>query len=159
LLEFQHAFQRKQLREAPEQERRILIESYLKRGLDPRDAHKFADVVMLDHEQAVRLLLFEEVGLDDRSIGSPIQAAVGSFIAFTAGALIPLLPFLVAGAQVAFYSGLFASLGALGILGLAIARLTRRSALFCAVRQIALGGAAAAVTYTIGAALGVSSGA
>jgi vacuolar iron transporter family protein len=158
LLDFQRAFQLKQLRDAPHQERTILAQSFTDRGFEQSEAERIADVILEDHDRATSLLLYLEVGLDDRSIGSPIQAAIGSFVAFTAGAFIPLLPFLVANEQVALSASLAASLGALALLGIAIARLTRRSAWYCAVRQVLLGGAAAAVTYVVGTALGVSAG-
>ena len=158
LLDFQEAFQRKQLREAPEQERAILVRSYVDRGLGEVEATRFADALLRDHDHAARLLIFEEVGLDDRSIGSPIQAAVGSFIAFTMGALVPLLPFLVAAGQPAFVTSLAASLGALALLGIGIARLTRRPAWYGAARQVLLGGVAAAVTFGVGTLVGVRVG-
>ena len=156
LLDFQYAFQHKQLREAADQERSILIRSYVDRGLPEEDATRFADILLKDPEHAARLLIFEEVGLDDRSIGSPLQAAVGSFIAFTTGAFIPLLPFLIATGQTAFVASVVASLGALALLGTAIALLTRRALWYGALRQVLLGGLAAAVTYGVGSLLGVS---
>ena len=156
LLDFQYAFQHKQLREAADQERSILIKSYVDRGLSEADATHFADVLLQDPEHAARLLIFEEVGLDDRSIGSPLQAAIGSFIAFTSGAFIPLLPYLVASGQTAFVVSIVASLTALGLLGGVIAMLTRRPLWFAATRQVLLGGVAAAVTYAVGSLLGVS---
>jgi VIT1/CCC1 family predicted Fe2+/Mn2+ transporter len=158
LLDFQHAFQRKQLREAPEQERAILVRSYVDRGLGEDEAEQFADAVLKDHDHAARLLIFEEVGLDARSIGSPFQAAVGSFIAFTLGAFVPLLPYLLTAGQPAFVASLGASLAALALLGIAIARLTRRAAWYGATRQMLLGGVAAAVTFGVGVIVGVSVG-
>ena len=55
----------------------------------------------------------------------------------------------------AFTLSLVASLGALALLGLGISRLTRRSPIFSAVRQVALGGVAAAVTFAVGKFIGV----
>jgi VIT1/CCC1 family predicted Fe2+/Mn2+ transporter len=156
LLDFQLAFQRKQLREAPDHERAILARSYRNRGFTDEDAERFADLVMQDPEHAAGLMIFEEVGLDDRSIGSPLQAALGSFLAFTLGAFVPLLPYLVAAGGLAFTTSLVASLAALAVLGLGIARLTRRPAWYGAIRQVALGGIAAAVTYGVGTLLGVA---
>jgi vacuolar iron transporter family protein len=155
LLDFQRAFQRKQLREAPEQERRILVRSYMDRGLDEGAATEFVDAMLQDEDHAARLLLFEEVGLDDRSIGSPIQAALGSFVAFTLGAFVPLLPYLLTRGQPAFVGSIVLSLVALALLGIGIARLTRRPAWYGATRQLVLGGAAAAVTYAVGVIVGV----
>ncbi len=156
LLDFQIAFQRKQLREAPEQERAILKRLYTERGFSPERAEEFTDAVFTDEEHAVRLLIFEEVGLDARSIGSPLAAGGSSFVAFTAGALIPLVPFLVASGSTAFWGSIGVSLVALAVLGYGIATLTRRPILFGAIRQMLLGGAAAAVTYAVGLLLGAS---
>ena len=155
LLDYQIAFQRKQLREEPAQERAILERAYLDRGFKAEQATTFVDAVFVDEEHAIRQLIFEEVGLDERSIGSPMSAAVGSFAAFVAGAFIPLAPYLVLSGATAFTVSLLASLGALALLGLGISRLTRRSPIFSAVRQVALGGVAAAVTFAVGKFIGV----
>jgi VIT1/CCC1 family predicted Fe2+/Mn2+ transporter len=155
LLEYQLAFQRRQLLEVPDQERRILIDAYVERGLSEDEAGTFADRVLTDHEHATRLLIHEEVGLDERSIGSPLAAAVGSFFAFTLGAFVPLLPYLVARGAPAFVVSLVASLGALFVLGVGISLLTRRSPVRTGLRQVALGGLAAAVTFGVGTLIGV----
>jgi VIT1/CCC1 family predicted Fe2+/Mn2+ transporter len=154
LLDYQVAFQRKQLREAPEQEREILARIYRERGFSDEEAERFVGAVFDEPDHAVRLLIFEEVGLDVRSIGSPMMAAAGSFIAFTAGAFIPLLPYLVATGGTAFAACLIASLVALVLLGLGIGRMTRRPLLFTAVRQVLLGGVAATVTFGVGRLVG-----
>jgi predicted membrane protein (TIGR00267 family) len=156
LLDFQVAFQRKQLREAPAQEHAILMRLYTERGFTPERAEEFTDAVFADEDHAVRLLIFEEVGLDARSIGSPLTAGIGSFVAFTSGAFVPLLPFLVASGTTAFWGSIGLSLLALAILGSGIAMLTRRSIAVGVLRQMALGGAAAAVTYLVGRALGAT---
>ena len=156
LLEYQVAFQRKQLREAPEQERQILRRIYFERGFTDDEADRFVEAVFAEPDHAVRLLIFEEVGLDERSIGSPLAAAGGSFLAFTAGAFIPLLPYLLASGQVAFVASLVASLGALALLGAGISILTRRPLWYGIVRQVLLGGVAAAVTYAVGTVIGVA---
>ena len=156
LLDFQYAFQRKQLREAPDQEREVLVRSYVDRGLAEDEATRFADALLANPDHAARLLIFEEVGLDDRSIGSPAQAALGSFIAFTVGAFVPLLPYLLIAGQPAFAASLIASLGALALLGMGIARLTRRPEWYGAARQVLLGGVAAAVTFGVGLIVGTA---
>ena len=158
LLEYQLAFQRRQLLEVPEQERRILVQAYVDRGLSEDEAGAFADRVLADHEHATRLMIHEEVGLDERSIGSPLAAAIGSFFAFTLGALVPLVPYLLARGAPAFVLSLVASLVALFLLGVGISLLTRRSPVMTGLRQVALGGLAAAVTYGVGTLIGVGTG-
>jgi vacuolar iron transporter family protein len=155
LLDYQLSFQRRQLREAPDQERRILADIYRGRGFTEDDAAHFVDRVFADPEIATRLLIFEEVGLDERSIGSPWSAGIGSFLAFTLGALVPLVPYLVPAGAPAFTASLLVSLGALFVLGLSISRLTRRNPLRTALRQVLLGGIAAAVTFAVGTLIGV----
>jgi VIT1/CCC1 family predicted Fe2+/Mn2+ transporter len=155
LLEYQLAFQRHQLREAPEQERRILSDIYQERGFTADEANHFVDRVFANTDHATSLLIYEEVGLDERSIGSPLRAAIGSFFAFTLGAIIPLIPYLLASGGPAFFGSLLVSLAALFGLGLMISRLTRRNPLWTAVRQVLLGGIATAVTFAVGTWIGV----
>jgi vacuolar iron transporter family protein len=155
LLGYQLEFQRRQMRETPEQERKILADAYRGRGFTEEEANHFVARVFADTEHAVALLIHEEVGLDARSIGSPWAAALGSFFAFTLGALVPLIPYLLARGAIAFNSSLVVSLLALAILGYGISRLTRRPALYSSVRQVLLGGLAAAVTYGAGVLIGV----
>jgi vacuolar iron transporter family protein len=155
LLDYQMMFQRHQLQHAPEHERDILVRIYRDRGFTEAEATTFVDRLFTDPEAAARLLIHEEVGLDERSIGSPLVAGVGSFISFTLGAAVPLVPFLFGeGTAVAIVS-LVGSLVALFGLGIGISVLTRRSGFRTGIRQLALGGVAAAVTYAVGAWIGV----
>ena len=155
LLEYQVAFQRKQVREAADQERAILARIYRERGFPEEETERIVEVIFEEPENAVRTMIFEEVGLDARSIGSPIAAALGSFLAFTLGAFIPLLPYLVSSGSTAFALSLGVSLAALALLGLGIGLMTRRPLVYAAMRQVLLGGVAAAVTFGVGTWIGV----
>ena len=158
LLDHQLAFERSQIRDTPDREREILARVYRGRGFTADEASRFVDRVFTDPEHAATLLIFEEVGLDARSIGSPTAAAASSFVAFTIGALVPLVPYVLLAGGTAFGTSLGLSLGALALLGFGISRLTHRPPLFASVRQVLLGGAAAAVTYAVGAFIGVQAG-
>jgi VIT1/CCC1 family predicted Fe2+/Mn2+ transporter len=158
LLEHQLAFERKQIRETPEQERAILARVYQGRGFTADEATRFVDRVFADPEHAATLLIFEEVGLDARSIGSPTAAAGSSFVAFTIGALVPLIPYVLLAGGTAFGTSLGLSLAALALLGFGISRLTHRPPLYASIRQVLLGGAAAAVTFAVGSIIGVQAG-
>jgi VIT1/CCC1 family predicted Fe2+/Mn2+ transporter len=158
LLDHQLAFERRQIRDAPDEERAILTRAYQGRGFTEREAKRFVERVFADPEHAATLLIFEEVGLDARSIGSPAAAAGSSFVAFIVGALVPLVPYLLLSGSTAFGTSLGVSLGALALLGYGISRLTHRPPLYASVRQMLLGGTAAAVTYAVGALIGVQVG-
>jgi VIT1/CCC1 family predicted Fe2+/Mn2+ transporter len=56
------------------------------------------------------------------------------------GALVPLVPSLLAAGAIAFTASLLVSLGARFVLGLSISRLTRRNSLRTGFRQLLLGG-------------------
>lgn len=158
LLEFQIVFQRRQLVETPEQERAILARLYTEKGFEPHEAEQIASRLFAEDERALQAMVREEIGLDPRAIGSPMGAAIGSFLAFTLGAVVPLVPYLIASGAGAFTTSLVVSLAALFVLGLGISQLTHRNALYCGLRQLALGGVAAAVTYGVGALVGVRAG-
>jgi vacuolar iron transporter family protein len=158
LLDHQLAFEREQIRNSPDQEREILERAYRSRGFTQEEAARFVGRVFKDTEQAATLLIFEEVGLDARSIGSPVAAAGSSFAAFTVGAIVPLVPYILLSGGAAFGTSLGLSLGALAVLGFGISRLTHRPPAFVSVRQVLLGAAAAAVTYAVGALIGVQAG-
>ncbi len=158
LLDHQLEFERTQIRDTPDKEREILARAYEGRGFTAPEASRFVDRVFADPEHAATLLIFEEVGLDARSIGSPAAAAASSFVAFVVGALVPLIPYLLLSGGTAFGTSLGASLGALALLGYGISRLTHRPALYASARQVLLGGSAAAVTFAVGSLIGVQVG-
>ncbi|MDH5224619.1 MAG: VIT1/CCC1 transporter family protein, partial [Actinomycetota bacterium] len=99
----------------------------------------------------------EELGIDpDEGLGSPWGAAASSFVTFAIGALVPLAPFLFASGTVGVVTSALATGLALLAVGVLTARVTGRSPVMSGFRMLAIGGAAAAVTYVIGLALGVS---
>ena len=156
LLEYQVDFERQQLRDTPDEERAILIGIYLERGLTRDEATQFADRMFADPDRALATLVREEVGLDPRAIGSPLSAAIGSFIAFTLGAFVPVLPYLIGSGAVAFAASLLASLAALFLLGLGVSVFTHRHPIRSGARQLLLGLVAAMVTFAVGSLLGAA---
>jgi len=157
MLDYQVDLQRHQLHHTPEQERQILHEIYRAKGLSGVEADLIVKRIMHDPEKAVDTFVREEIGLSAASMGSPVAAGLGSLSAFAAGAIVPLLPFLIlGGGGTAFALAIAASGVALFAIGLAVSRLTHRHALLSGLRQAALGGLAAAVTFGVGSLLGAS---
>lgn len=159
MLDYQIDLQRHQLHHTPEQERDILREIYLAKGLSIPEADLIVHRIMKNPEMAIDTFVREEIGLSAATMGSPVAAGLGSMSAFAIGAIVPLLPFLVlGGGGVAFALSIAASGIALFAIGLAVSRLTHRNALLSGLRQAALGGIAAAVTFGVGSLLGASVG-
>lgn len=158
LLERELEMERIELHRRPESERRELVQIYRSRGVEPETAEQLAREMMRDPDLALETHAREELGINPDELGSPVGAAVSSFIAFAIGALIPLIPWLFTEGALAL--GLSIALGAgasLGI-GTALARFTGRSATRSAVRQLLVATVAASVTYVVGAIVGVGVG-
>jgi VIT1/CCC1 family predicted Fe2+/Mn2+ transporter len=138
----------------PEGERRELARMYRRNGLDDELADQVAAQVHRDVDNAVRVHAREELGVDPHDLASPKLAAASSFLAFAAGALVPLLPYLL-GADT-LWPGLSITLVALFGAGAVVTQVTTRSWLYGGTRQMLLGAAAAALTYAIGVAVGTN---
>jgi VIT1/CCC1 family predicted Fe2+/Mn2+ transporter len=136
----------------PDAEQAELAETFAGYGADPETAARMAAAVSADPDTALRVHTREELGVDPFELPSPIFAGLSSLIAFSAGALIPLLPYLVG------LSVLGASLGlaAVALLtgGMVVGRLTGRPLVRSGLRQLALGGVAVAVTFAVGSLIG-----
>ncbi|MFG2221667.1 VIT1/CCC1 transporter family protein [Streptomyces sp. NPDC048644] len=144
--------ERGELRAHPKDERDELAALYESRGVEPGLAGQVADQLSKDPEQALEIHAREELGIDPSDLPSPMVAAVSSFGSFALGALLPVLPYLL-GASALWPAVLLALLG-LFACGAVVARVTARSWWFSGLRQLALGGAAAGVTYILGTVFG-----
>ncbi|MCL2554188.1 MAG: VIT1/CCC1 transporter family protein [Actinomycetia bacterium] len=156
LVEAELAIERLELDRNPEDELRELASLYVARGVEPELAHEVARQMSADPEQALEIHAREELGVDPTDLPSPLVAAASSFASFALGALLPVLPYLL-GASALWPAVLLALVGLFGC-GAAVARVTARSWWFSGMRQLVLGGAAAAVTFGIGALIGSAVG-
>jgi VIT1/CCC1 family predicted Fe2+/Mn2+ transporter len=156
LFERQIELEREMLRFRPDQEREELAALYRAKGLSEEEAELVATRLMQDPVHALDTKIREELGLDPDELGSPWGAAIYSFLAFGFGALVPLVPFLLTEGLPAIVAATFLALTALFIVGALVSLLTGRSLLFSGARQVAIGGAAALVTFVVGSIIGVS---
>lgn len=81
---------------------------------------------------------------------------MSSFGSFALGAVLPVLPFLLG--ATALWPALLLALIGLFACGAVVAKVTARSWWFSGIRQLALGGAAAGVTYVLGSLFGTAVG-
>ena len=144
--------EKSELRRVPQEEQAELAALYRSRGVDAATAAEVARQLSADPEQAWRIHAREELGVDPDDLPSPWVAAGSSLCAFTAGALVPLLPYVL-GVDTLLLPVVLALL-ALFLAGALVSRFTDRGALYSGGRQLLLGGAAAGLTYAVGAAVG-----
>lgn len=144
--------ERRELERAPKAEEAELAALYRSRGLPAPLAADVARHLSANPEQAWRVHAREELGIDPDDLPSGWTAALSSFFAFAAGAFVPLLPYLLGATSLRWAMGL-AGLALFGA-GAAVARLTGRALWYGGLRQLLLGGLAAAVTFGIGTVIG-----
>jgi len=155
MFEYQIGLERDELEEYPEEEAAELALIYAAKGMPIDEARRVADTLMQDSERALDTLAREELGLNPDELGSPWVAAISSFAAFTAGAALPLVPFLIGHGEALSLSIAFTALGLFAV-GASMSLFTGRHAMLSGLRMLAIGGVAGLATWFIGAWLGVS---
>jgi len=146
-----------ELAQVPDEEREELVLIYQSKGMDRSTAEQTAERVMTNKEVALDTLVREEIGVNPKDLGGSAWLAAGSsFFIFMLGAIFPVIPFFVLSNGAAVAASLVVSGMALYAIGAVTSIFTGRSASFSGLRQLAIGLAAAAVTYCLGRLLGVS---
>ncbi|TDD87894.1 rubrerythrin family protein [Saccharopolyspora karakumensis] len=143
---------------------------YRARGMDEAEAQRRADALLRqlqstlphahqEYEAAPENGRGGEASEDHEVVGSGAKAAVSSFAFFASGALIPVLPFAVG------LIGVVATVASVVLVGLAlmltgatVGVLSGAAPLPRALRQLAIGLGAAAVTYLLGVLFGATIG-
>jgi VIT1/CCC1 family predicted Fe2+/Mn2+ transporter len=156
LLQRELDMEERELRRNPHVETVELALIYQSRGMDPDRARELAEVTMQDPVQALQAHAREELGIDPDDLGSPMQAAMSSFVAFSCGALVPLVPWFLAVGTAATVASMVVALITASVVGIVVSRYTERHRLATIVRQIAFTAIPAAITYAIGSAVGVA---
>ncbi|TLS39780.1 hypothetical protein FE633_45125 [Streptomyces montanus] len=154
LVEAELDVERGELRRHPKDEESELAALYASRGVDPALAREVARQLSKDPEQALEIHAREELGIDPGDLPSPTVAAASSFGSFALGALLPVLPYLLG--MTALWPAVVVALFGLFACGAVVARVTARSWWYSGLRQLALGGAAAGVTYALGSLFGAA---
>jgi VIT1/CCC1 family predicted Fe2+/Mn2+ transporter len=136
----------------PAAEQAELADTFRGYGADPETAARMAAAVSQDPDTALRVHTREELGVDPFELPSAVLAGLSSLVAFSLGALVPLLPYLVGLSSLAAALGITAVALLAG--GMVVGRLTGRPWLRSGLRQLALGGVAVAVTFAVGSLIG-----
>jgi VIT1/CCC1 family predicted Fe2+/Mn2+ transporter len=157
LAQSQMSREAEEIEQTPEAEEKELALIYQAKGIEKADAQRMARHLMRDKGAALDTLAREELGINPEDLGgNPWSAAATSFVLFSIGALFPLLPFvwLKGVPGIALSVGLSAF--ALAAIGVVTSLFNGRNPAYSAARQVVIGCAAAAVTYGVGALMGVS---
>src|SRR5205823_5569645 len=106
------------------------------KGLPPDQARELGRRLVEDQQAALDTLAREELGIDPAELGGSAWVAAGtSFFLFSAGAIIPVLPYLFTAGTNALIASIVLSVVALFLIGAAITVITGQSALVSGLRQ------------------------
>ena len=83
------------LAQFPAAEQAELADYFREYGADAETGARMAAAVSKDPTTALRVHTREELGVDHAELPSPVLAGVASLFAFSLGALVPLLPYLI----------------------------------------------------------------
>ncbi|GHF64145.1 VIT1/CCC1 transporter family protein [Streptomyces thermodiastaticus] len=142
------------LRERPEAELEELTAMLRDRGLSQKVAREAAQ--QLTERDALTAHARVQLGIDPDELTNPWHAAWASFLAFTVGALLPLLAIVLPPAHLRLTVTVVSVLAALVLTGCSSARLGAARPGRAVVRNVAGGTLAMAVTYGVGSLLGAS---
>ncbi|NUW39785.1 VIT1/CCC1 transporter family protein [Nonomuraea rhodomycinica] len=148
------AVERRELRRNPEAEQAELAQALVDKGVLPETAAEVAAQISRDPERALEVHSQNELGVDPHSLPSPRLAAVSSFLSFAAGALLPLVPYLLGATSLVLSA--VVSCVSLFAAGALVSTVTARSWWFSGLRQLLVGALAAALTFALGNLIGAS---
>ena len=149
------ATEKRRLRENPEAEFEELAAIYKAKGMTSKTAHQVAKE--LTEHDVIKAHIDAELNLDEEDLNSPVQAALASFVSFTAGGIIPLVAVLSVRGHttriVTTFVAVLIALSVTGYLSATVGNASRRRAMI----RIVIGGAIAmAVTYIVGRIFGTT---
>ncbi|MFF5204501.1 VIT1/CCC1 transporter family protein [Streptosporangium sp. NPDC000396] len=144
--------ERRELERHPEAEQKELAQLYESRGVEPAVAAEVARQISRDPDKALEVHTEAELGVTPDDLPSPKTAAVSSFLSFSVGAILPLLPYLL-GVTSLVSSAVVSCLALFGA-GALVSRVTARSWWYSGLRQLFVGTIAAGLTFALGNLLG-----
>jgi VIT1/CCC1 family predicted Fe2+/Mn2+ transporter len=144
--------ERRELQEMPEQELEELTDIYRGKGLSPELARRVAEE--LTAHDAFAAHVDAELGIDPDDLTNPWHAAIASALAFTVGAMLPLLAILLPSTALRVPVTFVAVVVALLVTGWLSARLGDAARTRAMWRNVVGGALAMLVTYGVGQAFG-----
>jgi VIT1/CCC1 family predicted Fe2+/Mn2+ transporter len=145
--------EKKELEEMPAEEMQILAEIYERRGLKKETALQVAKE--LTETDALGAHVRDELGITELTQANPIQAALASGAAFTAGGFLPLMVALLAPVPLMEYVLYVVTIMALVVLGAVSARTGGSSSKKAIIRIVIWGTIAMGLSALVGYLFGV----
>lgn len=142
----------------PEGEREEVRQIFAAKGFSGNDLDRAVEIITEDRNRWVETMLTDELGLS-LSVRSPIKAAAATMVAFVAIGFIPLLSFVIqaidSDAMPAPYliSSILTAIAFI-VVGAIKSKFVDQKWYWAGLETLSVGGAAAALAYAVGAAIG-----
>jgi VIT1/CCC1 family predicted Fe2+/Mn2+ transporter len=155
VFEYQIAIEKQELEEYPEEEIEELSLIYQARGIPKQQADTLATLMIQNPETGLNTLAREELGLNPEELVSPVGAMISSFIAFTIGAAVPLIPFLFGSYSWNLAASIALTATSLFVIGSILSLFTNRNPILLGLRMLGIGCIAGVLTFGIGSMVGI----
>jgi VIT1/CCC1 family predicted Fe2+/Mn2+ transporter len=142
--------EREQLHSDPKAAHEALEKIMINDGVSPDTAHTAAVEIGHDPEKAMAVYARGELGINPDELGAAWGSAGSSFVMFSLGALIPLVPWFFTGGAMGILTSLGLSIVSALALGAYLGLNTNGRWVFAALRQLLVLIVAAGATYLIG---------
>lgn len=150
LYEREEAEEKKEVKQIPDEERQEVRGILVKKGYSGRDLEEMTRLITAREEYWIRFMMQEELKLHNPEDESPVRSGSATFISFVLAGSIPLLPYVLFGAEASFLSAAASTAAALFIVGALRAYFSRQSWFILGFEMLLVGGSAAAIAYGIG---------
>lgn len=145
----------REMRDLPEVEREEIREVYRARGFEGEELEMVVARITADPKVWLRVMMQEELGLSQQ-FGRPLGAALTVAVAFLAGGVVPILPFVFWRGLVALAVSFALTAGGLVVGGAIRSRYTGEHLVRAGSQLVAMAAAGVGVAYGIGRLLHVA---
>ncbi len=146
--------ERAEVEENPEEEKEEMALFYELQGFPPDEARRMSERLAETPEQMVKAMAQSELGLSEHHFPNPWISSASAALSTGIGAFIPIIPFFFMGGFPAVVVAFAVSIFAHFAVGAAKSLITTRSWWASGVEMTLVGILEAAVTYTLGLAVG-----
>jgi VIT1/CCC1 family predicted Fe2+/Mn2+ transporter len=143
-----------EMREKPEVEREEIRSIYRDRGFEGELLEQVVETITSNPRVWLKVMMSEELGLS-ASFARPLGAAAVVFVAFLAGGIVPVVPFLVATGVSALIAAFAVTALALILAGAVRSRYTGERPVVAGLELVAMAAIGVGVAHLIGRLVGV----